>query len=465
LYSEEGLISHVQCKHTDGHVVCPECSIAVFPGYLAHHISSVHSNNTTVRCVVKECGDNFGDFSELRQHVDTTHQPLGLEWCEECSQFVLQLLEHNKVQHEARLHFQPVFGVCLGVRCDWKDCEFMASGQRHLASHVYVKHQKIAIVKCEECGKSVKDFKKHVRVFHDKLKTIPCDYCDKLFLTITQRNHHHKTHTVDKETCKQCGISVSNMRQHVRFVHDKDLPFQCFVTNCGTRFTSNFGFRKHLESVHLMKRETCPICLKSVGDVKKHTQIVHDKVRNYDCPECKKSFQTKTHVKNHYNRVHLGLKDQCPECDKMVQDLRTHTNFVHKKVANFPCDKCNTKCTTSTALKKHISSVHMKEKIECPECDIVVSAAHLGQHVLRTHRTEAAVEDDVSCKECEESFPSKSELIRHIMRIHLCMKEVCTECGQMTSSLEKHTLHGRCSRREQLNATNVKAELLSLTNI
>ena len=39
------------------------------------------------------------------------------------------------------------FGVCLGVRCDWKDCDFMASGEGHLGRHVYVKHQKIAIVK------------------------------------------------------------------------------------------------------------------------------------------------------------------------------------------------------------------------------------------------------------------------------------------------------------------------------
>ena len=64
---------------------------------------------------MKECGDSFGGFSELRQHVDTAHHALALEWCEECSQFVLRLLEHNKVQHDARLHFQPVFGVSQGV--------------------------------------------------------------------------------------------------------------------------------------------------------------------------------------------------------------------------------------------------------------------------------------------------------------------------------------------------------------
>ena len=145
LYSDEGLISHVQCKHMDVQVVCLECSIAVFPGYLAHHITSVHSNDATVRCVAKECGDS--------------------------SQFVLRILEPNKVQHDVRLHFHPVFGVCLGVRRDWKDYDFMASDEGHLGRHVYVKHHKTAIVKCEECGKSVKNYKKHVRVFHAQLRS------------------------------------------------------------------------------------------------------------------------------------------------------------------------------------------------------------------------------------------------------------------------------------------------------
>ena len=100
---------------------------------------------------MKECGNSFCGFSELSQHADTTHHALALEWCEECSQFVPQLLEHN--------NFQPVY-----------HCDFMASGEGHLGRHVYVKHQKIAIVKCEECGKSLKVYKKHVRVFHDKLR-------------------------------------------------------------------------------------------------------------------------------------------------------------------------------------------------------------------------------------------------------------------------------------------------------
>ena len=96
---------------------CLECGIAVYPGYLDRHITSVHSNDATVRWVVKECGDSFGGFSELRQHVDTAHHALALKWCEECSRFVLQLLDYNKVQqHDARLHF----GVIGKIVISWQ---------------------------------------------------------------------------------------------------------------------------------------------------------------------------------------------------------------------------------------------------------------------------------------------------------------------------------------------------------
>jgi len=442
IYSEEGLINHIQCKHMDGHAVCPQCSTAVFPCYLPHHITTVHNNQGSAECVVKGCGVWLSDYSEQRQHIDTVHQALGLEWCHVCSQVVLQLLEHNKIHHEAELPFQPVYGVCVGIQCTWQDCAFMANGETHLARHVKERHQKIEAVKCEECGKKVRNMEEHLNVIHDRVKSIPCDLCEKFFSTEKKKNTHRRVHSKMKETCKQCGTTVTNLRQHERFVHEKDLPFHCKEIGCETKFTSNCSLKKHFNSVHQMMREKCPICQKLVGSLKKHTQIVHDKIREYQCPECQKFFQTRTHVKNHYNRVHMGLKEQCPDCNKMVQDVRTHVNFVHKKVANFPCDQCNTKCVSSTALKKHTLSVHMKDYTECPTCGISVPSAHIGQHIQRNHRNVAL--DNFSCRECERTFPSSSELTMHIMMIHLELKEHCSICGQMTSNLKNHSLYGNC---------------------
>merc|ERR1719186_739792 len=430
LYSEEGLISHVECKHLAGQasvqVVCPRCSTGVLPCYLLHHITSVHTDHNTLECVVKDCVAKLSDSVGLRQHVDTAHHTLGIEWCEECGQFVLQLGEHNKLQHEAELPFQPVYGVCVGQECGWESCTFMASSETHLVRHVRNEHQKVVCIKCEECGKKVKNIKEHVRVEHDKVKNLPCDICEQLFLTKAKLNAHKKKHLQQKDICKQCGAAVMNMRQHERFVHEKDLPFKCSVAGCETKFTSNCGLKKHMESVHLMLREECRICQKLVTNLKYHTKIVHDKVREHQCPECQKFFQTKTHV-----------------------------SFVHNKVANFPCDQCGTKCTTSTKLKIHVSSVHLKEKIDCPECGLSVPLAYLGQHVQRKHCEKTEIK--FSCKDCEKLFPSRSQLAKHIMRIHMGVNDKCPICGLVTKDLKRHNIYTNCGR-EGYVPRNIKKE-------
>ena len=88
-----------------------------------------------------------------------------------------------------------------------------------------------------------------------------------------------------------------------------------------------------------------------------------DKIGDHAWPLCQKTFQTRTHLRNHVTKVHLGLKDECPICDKHVQDLKNHD-----KEANFASVQCDRKCRTSTALKLHVSSVHLGEKVECAVC-------------------------------------------------------------------------------------------------
>jgi len=446
LYSEEGLLNHVECKHIvlgSAKTTCTECSVAVYTCYMQHHVTFVHGNHDIMCCVVKYCDMKVKDKSELRLHIDRDHSSLGLEWCYQCELFVLKLTEHKKLQHEADLQFQPVYGVCAGQTCNWEGCEFMASSETHLARHVRSVH-KTPMVKCEICGKKVRNIEDHVRSQHLKMKSIPCDHCDRLFLTTAKLNTHIKNLQRVKETCKECGVPVMNMRQHVRFVHEKDLPYECTEPGCSTKFTSNLSLRNHVASVHEKIKDECGICHVLVSNLRKHVKIVHDKVRDHVCPECQKTFQTRTHLKNHVARVHLGLRDECPECGKMVQDLKTHINFVHNKIANFPCNQCSTRCLTSTALKKHLSSVHFKESIGCPKCGVMVAPAYLSQHMRRKHLKED--QPKFSCKHCEKDFVSRGELAKHIMRVHIAVREECNICGLMTKDLKRHNMYTNCGR-------------------
>ena len=453
ILSEEGLINHIECKHLGpggGETTsCPQCQSVVFSCYLAEHVRREHLADSELLCPVETCGELARDRSGLREHVDTEHDSLGLEWCEECEEFSIELAEHKKLRHEVGLwegaEFRPMFGIMLGTRCHHLDCSFMATGPTHLARHVKLSHELRVSVKCELCGKKTFNMEKHMKIQHDKEKTLECEYCQKMFLTPFILKKHMETHTSLEsrlQSCPKCGVEVTNMKQHERYVHQKDLPYSCDEEGCETRFTSKNHRRKHIESVHEKTKTECPQCGKIIGlgSMNSHIKFVHEKRRDYVCPQCQKTFQNKSHLRNHVQRVHLHMREECPQCGKMVQDLHNHRQFVHLGVKNFPCKHCETRCTTSTALKKHISSVHLGEVDECPMCGDKVK--HLEQHIKQRH---SDMKKKYQCAECEKFFSCGSYLSKHIMRVHLEMRETCTDCGLETKDLKRH-LKTNCSR-------------------
>eukprot|EP00090_Calanus_glacialis_P040080 TRINITY_DN69855_c0_g1_i1.p1 TRINITY_DN69855_c0_g1~~TRINITY_DN69855_c0_g1_i1.p1 ORF type:complete len:331 (-),score=80.68 TRINITY_DN69855_c0_g1_i1:43-930(-) len=180
-----------------------------------------------------------------------------------------------------------------------------------------------------------------------------------------------------------------------------------------------------------------------VVSLKSHIKIVHDKIRDHVCPLCQKTFQTRTHLRNHVTKVHLGLKDECPICGKHVQDLKNHQNFVHNKVANFPCDQCDRKCITSTALKLHVSSVHLGEKVECPVCGEKICKAYLNGHIRRQHQAREKFE----CELCGKPYTCRSYLAKHIKTVHMQLREICTVCGLETKDLYRHNRYTDCGKK------------------
>jgi len=447
LFSEASMMKHVEKHHlVEGWetVPCPECPAVSLPCYLANHIHTAHTNILGVECVVEGCGDQFSGDDDLKHHLDTDHSSLCLEWCDQCSEPTINLTLHSKVMHDdEEPDFKPLFGVCLSQACSWKECSFMGHSSSHLANHVYSKHTRKTSMKCQECGMRTTNIPEHIRVHHTKVKTLVCEVCKKFFLKRAQLTKHMKNHGVrQKDTCAECGVEVINIRQHMRCVHERDLPFRCNM-GCSTRFSSKYALKKHMESVHEGMRVECPKCFKMVVSLKKHIKIVHDKIRDHVCPLCQKTFQTRTHLRNHVTKVHLGLKDECPICGKHVQDLKNHHNFVHNKVANFPCDQCDRKCITSTALKMHVSSVHLGEKVECPVCGEKICKAYLNCHIRRQHQAREKFE----CELCGKPYTCRSYLAKHIKTVHMQLREICTVCGLETKDLYRHNRYTDCGKK------------------
>lgn len=88
----------------------------------------------------------------------------------------------------------------------------------------------------------------------------------------------------------------------------------------------------------------CPDCGQSFNQtsMRRHILRVHEKMREFYCDNCERSFFRKEELLNHL-KVHMEPRKKtipCNECDKMFsckESLRTHVNAFHLKKSIICC--------------------------------------------------------------------------------------------------------------------------------
>jgi len=106
--------------------------------------------------------------------------------------------------------------------------------------------------------------------------------------------------------------------------------------------------------------------------------MVHDKIKNAECPECEFKCNQKGTLVRHIKMVHDKIKNvECPECEFKCNQKGTlvrHIKMVHDKIKNVECPDCEFKCSQKGTLVRHIRMVHDKIKnVECPDCEFKCS--------------------------------------------------------------------------------------------
>ena len=70
--------------------------------------------------------------------------------------------------------------------------------------------------------------------------------------------------------------------------------------------------------------------------LRRHFQTIHEKLREFNCDKCGKSFARKSNLNTHIKRVHGKFRYNCEKC----------------------CHKCEKHFTWKDDLNRHIQSVH-----------------------------------------------------------------------------------------------------------
>lgn len=92
------------------------------------------------------------------------------------------------------------------------------------------------------------------------------------------------------------------------------------------------------------------------------TQIVHKKVRQFPCDRCGFQFQAKTHLEAHVRTVHDGERpyrcDQCGFSFGLRSNLLTHERAVHYREAKWNCNVCDTAFNRKHDMFRHMKLMH-----------------------------------------------------------------------------------------------------------
>ena len=330
-------------------------------------------------------------YDKWKQHVKT-HMIGKMYACSSCPE---TFKNRDKLTfHLATLHEK----VEVKHKCDTCGKAFLDKHRlmRHLSVHVHKDYI------CEICAKVCDtewNLKSHMRVHGPK--KLKCDRCDKTFrlksdLSNHRRISHHlyKIKSKDKvKKCDKCDIEYElpeELDDHLKECLEDLKSFACKL--CDTVWVSHLSLSLHLVVEHQSLKSVCDICGEIVKGLKRHKQVVHEKIYKYYCHLCGKPTNDKDNLNSHMINVHgIGEKlFKCDQCDKSFADKKTlkhHYESHHARKTLYHCEHCPKTFWMKSYLSTHVRNVH--DKVKPNICDI-----------------------------CHEGFFYKRDLVSHKKQIH-----------------------------------------------
>lgn len=491
--SEEECVSYLRCEGCEeqfklGDLTKHLCFIrgdtVEFVEVEAPTFQGKKSQPTSVPLYCKDCGDEFVNIEDLRNHWDHTGHlrqvsTTGVELnkirdkykkTEATFKVVKQNFNIRAIipgQNEEALRsaddYKDMFvkvsknttSIDDFARKEGKECE--TCGFVFATKELLKEHQQMDCLTCVTCSVSFYDnrlLKRHYLYTGHANRIIQspqlaqdnkgpmgfkCHRCVKTFQSRFLLKKHFQVHYrgTNKGACQFCLLEFENkndIQQHVLEAHGAHL-YKC--SHCDRTFMSE-TFRNRHEAKHKGPFE-CQIC--NIKFISKKSLLLHNETYHQgesgSCTLCGKVFEDPLALRKHERRHYFEKQLDCDVCKKrfrnkalLIAHLKTHGDKIKAK-----CDVCQLGFTTEEALKEHKFS-HMKPgRYKCPRCN--VSFANKANFWMHTKTHEACY----VCTVCNRSFRDTSLLAVHRRKHWRVRPYQCPHCPRTFSvpaTLRRH---------------------------
>lgn len=168
------------------------------------------------------------------------------------------------------------------------------------------------------------NLKRHLSTIHLRIKAFGCKFCPEKRYTskITLEQHMITKHNQETEficKCRRKFPTMSFLRSHMKLtcsgnpenVRERGDPnsyreklndseqYRCKL--CGLIFAGKGKIAQHYAQRHKHSNscELCPATFNSYSNLKKHIQILHNKIHKYSCSFCSRTFGQKNQLQSH----------------------------------------------------------------------------------------------------------------------------------------------------------------------
>lgn len=208
----------------------------------------------------------------------------------------------------------------------------------------------------------------------------------------------------------------------------------------------------HLENARPKICIICELIFQNEESFYNHVMFSHERVFEYYCCECDKSFSSNLRLELHTRTHHTKRTIKCNSCDKTFVDksmLDEHISSKHSLRAEKPleCSVCKKVYNRSSRLRKHMTTHERMQKnavLICEPCAMAFATIdEIDEHFQRQHDDDHVniVKKEilfvVCCEYCENAFVDNHKLVKH-KECHL-NDDKPFKCGFCMASYETYS--------------------------